>query len=97
MQIEPYITCKKYKGSDRMSLLYRPISQPSLNISSIWTPVITAEVKKLRLHQVYIEWENLFFLCWSHKEYYFSPVISNVTLLWRKASCVWSFNNLMFS
>jgi hypothetical protein len=47
-----------------MSLLDHPISQPSLDISPIWTPVITAEVKKLELRPVQIEWENLyFFLC----------------------------------
>jgi hypothetical protein len=31
-----------------MSLVDHPISQPSLDISLIWTPVITAEVKKLQ-------------------------------------------------
>jgi hypothetical protein len=35
-----------------MSLLDHLISQPSLDISPIWTPVITGEVKKLQLHQV---------------------------------------------
>jgi hypothetical protein len=35
-----------------MSLLDHLISQPSLDISPIWTLVITAEVKKLKLCQV---------------------------------------------
>jgi hypothetical protein len=40
-----------------------PISQPSLDISPIWTPIIAAEVKKkkLQLHPVEIKWENCFF------------------------------------
>jgi hypothetical protein len=42
-----------------MSLLDHPISRPSLDISPIWTPVITAEVKKLQLRP--IKWENLCF------------------------------------
>jgi hypothetical protein len=43
-----------------MSLIDHQISQPSLDIFRIWTPVITAEVKKLKLRQVQIDWENLF-------------------------------------
>jgi hypothetical protein len=35
-----------------MSLLDHPISEPSLDISPIWTSVITAEVKKLQLRAV---------------------------------------------
>jgi hypothetical protein len=42
LQIEPITTCRKYKESAHMSLLDRPISQPSVDISPIWTPVITA-------------------------------------------------------
>jgi hypothetical protein len=48
----------KYKESAHMSLVYHPISQSSLDISPIWTPVITAEVKKLQLCLVYITQEN---------------------------------------
>jgi hypothetical protein len=51
LQIEPTTTYRKYKESAHMSLLDHPVSQPSLDISPIWTPVITAEVKKL-LYQV---------------------------------------------
>jgi hypothetical protein len=35
-----------------MFLLEHPISQPSLNISPIWTLVIAAEVRKLQLRPV---------------------------------------------
>jgi predicted GIY-YIG superfamily endonuclease len=52
LQIEPNITHKKYKESVHMYLLDHPISQPSLDISPIWTPIISAEVRKLQLHPV---------------------------------------------
>jgi hypothetical protein len=52
LQIEPNTTYRKYKESAQMSLLDHPISQRSLHISPIWTPVITAEIKTLQLHQV---------------------------------------------
>jgi hypothetical protein len=51
LQIEPKTTYRKYKESAHMSLLNRPISELSLDISPIWTPVIAAEIKKLQLHQ----------------------------------------------
>jgi hypothetical protein len=46
LQIEPNTTYSKYKESAHMSLIDHPISQPSLDISPVWTPVITAEVRK---------------------------------------------------
>jgi hypothetical protein len=52
LQIEPNTTYRKYKESAHMSLIDHLISQPSLVISPIWTPVITVEVKKLQLHPV---------------------------------------------
>jgi hypothetical protein len=53
LHIEPNTTYRKYKESAaHMSLLDHPISQPSLDISPIWTPIITAEVKRLQRHQV---------------------------------------------
>jgi hypothetical protein len=48
LQIELHTTYRKYKKSSRMSLLDHPICQPSLDISPIWTPIITAEVRKLQ-------------------------------------------------
>jgi hypothetical protein len=47
LQIEANSTYRKYNESAHMSLLDHLISQPSLDISPIWTPSITAEVKKL--------------------------------------------------
>jgi hypothetical protein len=35
-----------------MSLVDHPISRPSLGITPIWTPFITAEVKTLQLSSV---------------------------------------------
>jgi predicted GIY-YIG superfamily endonuclease len=58
LQIEPNTTYRKYKESARMSLLDHPISQPSLDISPIWTPVITAEVRKPQFRTVWIVCEN---------------------------------------
>jgi hypothetical protein len=45
-------TYRKYKESAHVSLLDHPISQPSSDISPIWTPVITAEIKKQQLRQI---------------------------------------------
>jgi hypothetical protein len=52
LQIEPNSTYRKYNVSAHMSLLDHPISKLSLDISTISTPVITAEVRKLQLHAV---------------------------------------------
>jgi hypothetical protein len=52
LQIEPNTTYKKYKESAHMSLVDHPISQHSLDISPIWTPIIAAEVRKLQLRPV---------------------------------------------
>jgi hypothetical protein len=54
-QIETNATYRKYKESVHMSLLDHPISQPSLDISPMWTPVITAEGNRLQRHQVSFE------------------------------------------
>jgi predicted GIY-YIG superfamily endonuclease len=48
LQIEPNATYRKYKESAHISLAAQPISQPSLDISPIWTPIIEAEVRKLQ-------------------------------------------------
>jgi hypothetical protein len=52
LQIEPNAVYRKYKESDHVSLLERQISQPSVDISPIWTPVITTEIKRLQHRQV---------------------------------------------
>jgi predicted GIY-YIG superfamily endonuclease len=49
LHIETDDTYRKYEESAHMSLVDHPISQPSLDISAIWTPVITAEVRKLQI------------------------------------------------
>jgi hypothetical protein len=48
LQIELNTTYRKYKEPAHMFPIDHRISQPSLDISPIWTPVITAEVRKLR-------------------------------------------------
>jgi hypothetical protein len=52
LQIEPNTTYRKHKEPADMSLLDHPISQTSLDISPIWTLVITAEVRQLQLPPV---------------------------------------------
>jgi predicted GIY-YIG superfamily endonuclease len=52
LQIEPSTTYRKYKESADVSLVDILISQPGLDSSPIWTPVIAAEVKKLQLRPV---------------------------------------------
>jgi hypothetical protein len=64
LQIEPNSTYRKYKESSHISLLDHPISQPSLDISPIWTPILTAKVRKLQLRPV----KKIVFLCWYHAE-----------------------------
>jgi predicted GIY-YIG superfamily endonuclease len=58
LQIEPNTTYRKYKESAHMSLVDHLISQPSLDISPIWTAIIAAEVGKLQLRPVYIMCES---------------------------------------
>jgi hypothetical protein len=36
----------------------RPNSEPSMDISPIWPPINAAEVRKLQIPPVYIEWVN---------------------------------------
>jgi hypothetical protein len=45
LQIEPNTTYRKYKESAHMSLTDHTNNEPSLDISPIWTSVITAELK----------------------------------------------------
>jgi hypothetical protein len=55
-----------------MSLVAHPISQSSLDISSIWTPIIAVEVRKLQLQQLYITWESCVFMLILHRICLFS-------------------------
>jgi hypothetical protein len=49
LQFELSTTHRKYKESTHMSLVDYLISQPSLDISPIWTSTNAAEVRKLQL------------------------------------------------
>jgi hypothetical protein len=49
---EPDTTYRKYKESAHMALIDNPISQPSMDIYPIWTPIITAEAKNIELGPV---------------------------------------------
>jgi hypothetical protein len=44
LEIESNSRYKKYKESAHMACLTNPISQPSLNISPIWIPLISNDV-----------------------------------------------------
>jgi hypothetical protein len=46
LQTEPNIIYRKYKKSTYMYLLCNLISQPSLDVPSIWIPAMSKEVKK---------------------------------------------------
>jgi hypothetical protein len=65
-EIEPNTSCRKYKESAHTSLVDHPITEPSLHISPVWTPIIAAEVRK-QLRPVQIECENCI-LWWQHTE-----------------------------
>jgi hypothetical protein len=52
LQIEPNTIYRKYKESAQTSLLDHLISQPSLDISPIWSPIITTEVSKLQFRSM---------------------------------------------
>jgi hypothetical protein len=80
LQIELNTTYRKYKESAHMSLLDHPISQPSLDISPIWTPIIAAEVTKLQLHPVYITCESCVFMLIAYREFV-SLVITSILIV----------------
>jgi hypothetical protein len=63
-----------------MSLLDHPISQPSLDISPIWTAFIAAEVRKLQLRPVYTEWGNFVCVLVPYREFV-SLVMTSVLLV----------------
>jgi hypothetical protein len=74
------------------------------SVNPVWTyfpsglPLSQQKSRNLNSVKCILSGKFLFFLCWYHKEYYFSPIMISIEiLLWCKASCVWSFNNVMFS
>jgi hypothetical protein len=46
LEIESNSTYRKYKESAHMACLTNPISQPSLDISPLWIPLISKDVSK---------------------------------------------------
>jgi hypothetical protein len=62
LQIEPNATYRKYKEIAHMSLIAYLISQPSLEISPIWTLAITAEVKKYSPAQCRLSGKTVIFV-----------------------------------
>jgi hypothetical protein len=49
LEIESNSRYRKYKESAHMACLTNPISQPSLNISPLWIPLISNEVSKSQI------------------------------------------------
>ena len=47
LQIEQRNTCRKYKESAYMNHVLSPISQPALDVTTIWIPCHWKEVRKL--------------------------------------------------
>jgi hypothetical protein len=81
LQIEPNTTYRKYKESAHMSPIAHPISQPSLDTSPIWTPVIAAEVKK-NYNSIQCRLSGkIVFLCWYHTENLSLVIISILIVL----------------
>jgi hypothetical protein len=71
-----------FTASTQMSLTDHPISQPSLDISLIWIPVITTEVRKLQLRPVEIKCENCVFMLVPYREFISSDdIYSDSTLM----------------
>jgi hypothetical protein len=52
LQIEPNYTYRKCKEAAHMVLEDHSISQPCLDMSPIWTPIIATEVSKIQLRPV---------------------------------------------
>jgi hypothetical protein len=73
LQIEPNAIHRKWKESDHLSVVDHPISQTSLAISSIWTHIMTAELKYYNSVQCR-SCVKIVFLFWNHTE--------NLPLLW---------------
>jgi hypothetical protein len=56
---------RKYKESAQLYLVAPPISQPSLHISPIWTPIIAAESVNYKCIQCRV-CVKIIFSCWYH-------------------------------
>jgi hypothetical protein len=103
VQNELNTTGRKQKVSTQMSLVDHPFSQPNLDISSIGTPTIAAEARKLQFLRMYILCENCV-LCWCRKEnclcsddFHFDNILTLAKIAAKKvhlASFLWSFVNV---
>jgi hypothetical protein len=93
LQTEPNTTYRKYKESAHMSLVYHLIRQPSLDVSPVWTLVITAEAKRNYYSvQCRLNGKIVFFVLVPYGEFV-SPVVTSILLvLWCKASYVESLS-----
>jgi hypothetical protein len=52
----------EYKESSHMSLVDHPINQPNFDISTIWTPILVAQVTTLHFRPVQIMCANYVFM-----------------------------------
>jgi hypothetical protein len=64
-----------------MPLVDDPISQTSLDIFPIWTPIIAAEVRKLQIRPVYTTCENYFFMLVPYREFISLAITSILIVL----------------
>jgi hypothetical protein len=72
LQIERNTAYRKYKESAHMSLIDHLISQPSLDIFSIWTAIIVAEVKNYNSVQCRVSGKIVFFYVGTIQRIYFT-------------------------
>jgi hypothetical protein len=92
LQIEPNTTYRKYKDSAYMSLIDHPITQPSVDRSPVWAPIITAEVENLQLRLVCrLSGKFVFLVLVPYGEFVSLVMTSSLIFLWCKASFVYSF------
>jgi hypothetical protein len=52
LDIESHRKYRKYKEAAHMSCSIEPISEPSLDISPIWIPIISSEVNSLQRRSI---------------------------------------------
>jgi hypothetical protein len=96
LQIEPNTTYRKYKESAHISVIDYPISQSTLDMSPIWTPIAAAEVKRnYNSVQCRLTAKHMF-LCWYHTKFVSLVIISILIVHWFYASYVWNYFNLIF-
>jgi hypothetical protein len=80
LQIEPNTSYRKYKEAAHKSLVDHWISQPRLDISPVWTPIIAVEDRKLQGHPVWIMFENFVFMLIPYRESVSLVITSSTTI-----------------